>query len=349
MADDCNNRKQCSSPPNKGGVRGYSNLPIRRVKGARNKSPILSYGFIVMTIDTGKLLAVKRRFSPGYTVLLLGKYRTGNIADIISNMTKPEYDNIQRLYANDFKDLHSIMKDISRNTITFEDVSYVKKRLIDDRHVIESNIDRITSNELEWGWPKGRKKNKTENDRICAEREVEEETGLKLTSEVTYFISNKTLRESFIGFNGLSYIGNFYMALVKNEHELKANDTYEIGSCGWISYEALKKSMANARMRLLDSAYQILSQERAKIMNKTFSIDVSGQTYREVVSHGLNQFSVNIANDLVILPPPGFDKPCEDWNKNEWHKNLIRKKNQASGVFDSTYKTQTLEYGITSI
>ena len=120
-------------------TRDYTNLPVRRVKGARNKSPILSYGFIIMTIDTGKLLAVKRRYSPGYTVLLLGKYRTGNVTEIVSNLTMYEYHSLQKLYDGGFEDLHTVMTEISRTEISVDDVSYVKKRLIDDRLLIENN------------------------------------------------------------------------------------------------------------------------------------------------------------------------------------------------------------------
>ncbi len=335
-------------------VRDYTKLPIRRVKGARNKSPILSYGFIIMSLDTGRLLAVKRRYSPGYTVLLMGKYRTGNIADIVSNLTIPEYNLLQQLYDNKFNNLRSMMIEISRSEISMEDVNYVKKRLIDDRNIIEKNKQKVSNHTLEWGWPKGRKKNRLEGEMECAEREVEEETGLKLDPNISIYMHNKTLRESFIGFNGLSFISNFYMALTKTEYTLNPNDTYEIGKCAWINYDDLKNSMPKARVKLLNNAYNILAQERSKIMYKNYNIDISHQTYIEVVRNGLNiNKPEEKIHDNTLKPPPGFEHVInydEDWLNNAWHINLIRKQpNNLVGVFNATYNTQTLAYGVVSI
>ena len=327
-------------------TRDYTNLPVRRVKGARNKSPILSYGFIIMTMDTGRLLAVKRRYSPGYTVLLLGKYRTGNVTEIVSNLTIHEYYSLQALYENNFNDLHIIMNEISRTDISMDDVSYVKNRLIDDRLLIENNKYKVLNKNLEWGWPKGRKKNKAEPDRKCAERELEEETGLVLDDRITIFINNKMLRESFIGFNGLSFVGNFYMALVQNEIICTPKDKYEIGECSWLNYKELKSSLSKARIKLLNNAYNILNQERSKLMVKKYNIDIHNQTYKDVVIDGLQYND----DDDVYICEKNQTIPDDDSTNNAWHLNLIKKRpNAGMGVFNITYNSQTLEYGIFSL
>ncbi len=244
------------------------------------------------------------------------------------------------------------MQNISCTIISVEDVSYVKKRLLDDKNIIELHSHKITNVEIEWGWPKGRKKNKLENDKICAEREVEEETGLKLSKDIVKFISKKTLRESFIGFNGLSYIGNFYMALVNKEYDIKPNDTYEIGDCSWIKYDILKKSMSKARVKLLDSAYQILSNERSKGINISYNIDIGEQTYIDVASNGLSKYTDMVYNNPTLNTHHEIKNTIahtNEWNCNGWHTNLIKKSTNNGGVFNSTYNTQTLEYGVVSI
>lgn len=90
----------------------------------------------------------------------------------------------------------------------------------------------------EWGFPKGRKEKRTEDDITCACREFEEETGYTRNE---YYILNKIepMVEIMTGTDGISYKHIYYIAINNRDRSKETSnyDTHEIGNIGWFTYD----------------------------------------------------------------------------------------------------------------
>jgi len=90
----------------------------------------------------------------------------------------------------------------------------------------------------EWGFPKGRRDKRSEENLSCACREFEEETGYKKNE---YQILNKIepIEEKLIGTNGIHYKHIYYLATNLSEKPIKISDCdiYEIGDIKWFTYD----------------------------------------------------------------------------------------------------------------
>ena len=90
----------------------------------------------------------------------------------------------------------------------------------------------------EWGFPKGRRDKKAEENLSCACREFEEETGYKKND---YIVLNKIepIEEKLTGTNGINYKHIYYLAINSNENfqDFGNYDEYEIGDIKWFTYE----------------------------------------------------------------------------------------------------------------
>ena len=101
-----------------------------------------------------------------------------------------------------------------------------------------------TWGEAEWGFPKGRLE-KNESELQCALRELFEETNIPESSIVQIY--PKTISETIVGTNNLTYQNEYYLAIVKSTCEpfLNAENRsqfQEIGDLGWFNFQdALRK------------------------------------------------------------------------------------------------------------
>ena len=90
----------------------------------------------------------------------------------------------------------------------------------------------------EWGFPKGRRDKRAEENMTCACREFEEETGYKKND---YIILNKIepIEEKLVGTNGISYKHIYYLSMNNRDKNIKITDydKYEIGEIKWFSYD----------------------------------------------------------------------------------------------------------------
>jgi len=113
--------------------------------------------------------------------------------------------------------------------------------------------------EPEWGFPKGRRERRSEQNLSCACREFEEETGYKKNE---YNVLNKIepVEERMIGTNGICYKHIYYIALNNADIDTLSDnyDKYEIGEIKWFNYD---EAMSHIR------PYHV---EKKKILTKVY-------------------------------------------------------------------------------
>ena len=90
----------------------------------------------------------------------------------------------------------------------------------------------------EWGFPKGRRDKRTEENISCARREFEEETGYQ-NQEYTVLNKVEPIEEILFGTNTVKYKHIYYLAIddAKTDDYLKRYDTNEIGDIKWFTFE----------------------------------------------------------------------------------------------------------------
>jgi 8-oxo-dGTP pyrophosphatase MutT (NUDIX family) len=207
-------------------------------------------------------MLVSRRFSLGFIEFIRGKYDIYNATTIINlfeQMTeweimfisKNKYDDILYYFLN----RHNEPKDVVLNRIYEGRFSseYCEAKIkfdmlsnpSDDNDGVQWGLNFYAKNikpkwkKPEWGFPKGRRDKKSEENLTCACREFEEETGY---SKNEYIVLNKIepIEERLRGTNGVNYKHIYYLALNDSEKDISEStlyDTYEIGDIKWLTYE----------------------------------------------------------------------------------------------------------------
>lgn len=219
--------------------------------------------------DRIQFMMVSRRYSLGYIQFLRGKYDISDpksIIDIFEQMTREEISNIQKYQYDDllyqFLNRRGELKENVLNKIYEGKYSNeyceakMKFNLLSgsydaDANDIPWNLNFYLKNanpkwnNPEWGFPKGRRDGKTEENISCAKREFEEETGLK-NYEYTVLNKIEPLEEKLIGTNGIQYRHVYYLAVNKNDtlDEIYNYDENEIGEVRWMTYD---EAIANIR------------------------------------------------------------------------------------------------------
>jgi ADP-ribose pyrophosphatase YjhB (NUDIX family) len=127
-----------------------------------------------------------------------------------------------------------------------------------DSVIIVLNRDSKMKGEDKWGLPKGHIKQGEELSQ-CAEREIEEETGLKIT------INEKNPR--------IKINDTYYYIIVMNEDiSLVPKDKREIAEVKWERIENMNQINTNRGLRKLDSVYpKIIKLARKKMNDNTRS------------------------------------------------------------------------------
>lgn len=212
-------------------------------------------------------MMVSRKFSLGFIEFIRGKYNVSDSLSII-NLFEQMYDDEIKYIKNNHYD-NILYYFLNRHDETKEDVL---NRIYEGKYSTEYCEAKIKFNMLlnpseddnndvpydlffyiknikpkwkipEWGFPKGRRDKRAEENMSCACREFEEETGYH---DNEYIVLNKIepIEEKMIGTNGIIYKHIYYLAV--NHHDrnqlLCDFDSYEIGAVKWFSYnEAMER------------------------------------------------------------------------------------------------------------
>ena len=207
-------------------------------------------------------MMVSRRFSLGFIEFIRGKYDvtdTNNIINLFEQMYDEEikyirknpYDNILYYFLNrNNEPKETVLNRIYEGKYSNE---YCEAKIKFNMLINSSNnIDNDSALSLdfytkyirprwekpEWGFPKGRREKRTEENLSCACREFEEETGYNKND---YCVLNKIepLEEKLIGTNGIKYKHIYYLAInnCNKDMQFTSYDSYEIGDIKWFTYE----------------------------------------------------------------------------------------------------------------
>lgn len=219
-----------------------------------------------------KFLMIRRKHTLGYIEFIRGRYKPENLDGIIflfQQMTKNEIDKIGRLQFDELWDDfwgNSNKKEVLEQEFikSKEKFNSLKKNETELGLLFYVENVKPSWNEAEWGFPKGRR-NKNESDLDCAQREFEEETGLK--SEDYRVIENiEPLVEEFIGTNGIKYKHIYYVATAETQKvpridEDNITQSIEIGGIDYFTYyDGIKLIRPHhiARKNLLTKLYNYI-------------------------------------------------------------------------------------------
>lgn len=229
--------------------------------------------------DKINFLMVSRNFSIGFIEFLRGRYDVSDANSIIllfeqmyaseiKIIADPsnEYDDILYLFLNrNNEEKDTVLNRVYEGKYSFEYcASKIKFNMLkyitkypDDNVVwglhFYTKVVKPKWDKVEWGFPKGRRDKRNEENIACACREFEEETGY---SKDQYIILDKIdpLEENLIGTNGVKYKHIYYLALdlinsnetekLNKEGSMLKYDKYEIGDIMWFRYD---EAMENIR------------------------------------------------------------------------------------------------------
>lgn len=222
-----------------------------------------------------KLLMICRRNSIGYFEFLRGKWSFDNVKYLVSLfdlMTKEEKEKIVK---NDFKMLWNELwnnQDRKQNTNEMRQAEFkftnLKKGFHRERHndiiTLDHVLDesKVTWDEPEWGFPKGRRHLK-ENDLECALREFSEETNVKF--EEIEMLSLDPVEEQFKGTNDVHYLHRYFLSQIVGDTVLSI-DT---------SSESQMNEISQLRWVTMDEAIKLIrgySEEKIALVKKVMSM-----------------------------------------------------------------------------
>jgi len=228
-------------------------------------------------------MMVSRKFSLGFIEFIRGKYEVSDTKTIINLFEQMYEDEIKYIRKNHYDNIlyHFLNRNNEPKEIVLNRIyegrysnEYCEAKikfnmllnpLDDENNDIPLDLDFYTKyikprwRKPEWGFPKGRRDKRSEENLSCACREFEEETGY---GKNNYNILNKIepIEERLIGTNGINYKHIYYLAINNYDRDniLVDYDTYEIGDIKWFTYD---EAMANIR------PYHI---EKKKILTRVY-------------------------------------------------------------------------------
>ena len=193
-------------------------------------------------------LFVQRRYSIGYTEILLGNYSPGDAAlvqRLIEDATLEERSKIltssfrsmylefwgeldqhhQYKYRHAKHKFHLLRRGLWKaSTSTFHSW----------QGFVSNAVSEFTTPAIEF--PKGRKTAPGESDLDCAIREFGEETACLPTS-YELLDSVSPIEESFVGMNGKTFQHQFYLARFRQKDVVEKRQNAEIGAVYWLTYQ----------------------------------------------------------------------------------------------------------------
>jgi len=214
-------------------------------------------------------LMVSRRFSIGFIEFIRGKYQVTDSNSIIKLFEQMSSNEIAMIQNNLYDDLLFFF--LNKNNETKEVLlqntyggkycnEYLEAKnkfeiLSDPENEKNGTIPWGLSfyiknikpkwKTVEWGFPKGRRGKRTEENLSCARREFEEETGYNSSD---YHILNRIepIEEYLVGTNNINYKHIYYLAIDMfdpNQSKLSNFDEYEIGDVKWFTFDDAIKNI----------------------------------------------------------------------------------------------------------
>jgi 8-oxo-dGTP pyrophosphatase MutT (NUDIX family) len=160
----------------------------------------------------------------------------------------------------------------------------IKKGVINEKglHIkLDDLIYNSTTqyNDLEWGFPKGRR-NREETDLNCAIREFSEETNYQ-RNEYQIIEDIQPFDEEFIGTNSTAYRYVYYICHCKSKRDAEIdfnnkNQISEIGNLGWFDYQEAKELISDTCIRRVN----VLTKLDTVLKNK-YSLNKKGKVEEE--------------------------------------------------------------------
>jgi len=218
-------------------------------------APIISTGIIIFKKESDiiKYLLVRRKDTLGFVEFMRGKYNLENIEYINKLFKIMTYTERQLIIKYDFDYLWNklwMKQDNKQYHNEYDSSKHKFNNLKDGIYNNNSLISLDTLNthnkllwyEPEWGFPKGRR-NLKENNRDCAIREFEEESGIS-HDEYTIIYQIEPLEELFSGSNNIRYKHIYYVAMAKDTinnnftiDKYNFNQVSEISNIKWHSFK----------------------------------------------------------------------------------------------------------------
>jgi hypothetical protein len=194
-----------------------------------------------------KFLMIMRKHTLGYIEFIRGKYNSDDFSKIIFMFRQMTFQEIDKIKIMSFDELWSDFwgpydkKTSNQNEYNKSKNKFYRMKNFTDLR-LSFYVNNVASNgkNAEWGFPKGRR-NKNENDLICAMREFEEETGMK-SDDYKICENFSPLIEEFVGTNNIKYKHIYYLAIATNEiipsiEKNNINQYYEIGDIKYLENE----------------------------------------------------------------------------------------------------------------
>lgn len=212
--------------------------------------------------DKIMFLMVSRKFSLGFVEFIRGRYETNDTMSIINLFEQMNQDEIDFIKKNEYDDILYLFLnryDEEKNIVinrTYEGryadeycdakikFNILKYEYNSEKYNIDWNLYFYTNNikpkwsKSEWGFPKGRREKRNEENISCACREFEEETGY---GKQDYSILNKIepIEELLTGTNNIPYKHIYYLSIDKSSNldYLNNYDKHEIGEIKWLTFD----------------------------------------------------------------------------------------------------------------
>lgn len=196
----------------------------------------LSYGLIVISKKTKRMVAVQRKHSAEFLAILTGVYSSGSLPFLLSSITQQEADILTSLIKTDREQFLSIFIELK---IFHYDADYVWDLWLHNQERIKYFLDNIkfTDNNLSWCWPKGRPNNEIPFE--CAKREFWEEVQVRLPPYIHR--DNKAPTQIFKTVTGRQIESKFFIYLIEDEFDIPPADNHpEVNDRNWFTLDQCK-------------------------------------------------------------------------------------------------------------
>jgi len=154
-----------------------------------------------------------------------------------------------------------------------------KKKFDSVKNSIPAILNTTTSciKEPPWGFPKGKKNGYNEDPLDCAIREFEEETNIKILSDMKV-IQDIPFTENFKGSNGKAYATHYYLAELPDQREptpyktpnciRKSTISEEASKVEWFTYTECCHHLNPRRQNILKSVLEIIEEKQNTVKYK---------------------------------------------------------------------------------